>query len=58
MLFAYIDTKYQRAASFACNQLVGVVWTFKNKGVGAFKLPHDFVNNLAKCHITCGNNKV
>ena len=28
-IFVYLDPKYQCAASFACKQFVGVVWTFK-----------------------------
>jgi hypothetical protein len=57
MLFSYINTKNQCAASFACDQLIGIVWTLKDKCIGSFKLPHDFHNNLAKCHISWENKQ-
>jgi hypothetical protein len=52
MLFSYINTKNKCAASFACDQLIGIMWTLKDKCICSFKLPHDFHNNLAKCHIS------
>lgn len=55
----YFDTEKQWTTTLTSNQFIRIMPALKNKGIGSFKMPHDFQNNLTKWDsVTCSPNNI
>lgn len=48
IITTYFDTKEQWTATFACNQLIWVMWAFEYESICSFQMPDNFYDNLTK----------